>query len=169
MTHRHRWIGSFVLALAGLAGRVPAAAQDGRVDPVPAIRAILARQVDDWNKGNLEGFLGGYWNSPKVVFQSGGQRYDGWEAMRYRYRRRYQAEGRAMGRLAFSALEIEPLGPEAILVRGGWRLTMPDGAKPGGLFTLIFRKFPEGWKIVHDHTSAEEPSRPTPATKPARE
>ena len=100
----------------------------------------------------------GYWNSPKVVFQSGGQRYDGWEAMRDRYRRRYQAEGKAMGRLAFSSLEIEPLGPESMLVRGGWRLTMPDGTKPGGLFTLIVRKFPEGWKIVHDHTSAEEPA-----------
>ena len=85
----------------------------------------------DWNKGDLEAFLGGYWNSPKVVFQSGGQRYDGWEAMRDRYRRRYQAEGKAMGRLAFSSLEIEPLGPEAVMVRGGWRLTMPDGTRPG--------------------------------------
>ena len=120
------------------------------------MRAVLDRQVADWNKGDLDGFLAGYWNSPKVVFQSGGQRYDGWEAMRDRYRRRYQAEGKAMGQLAFSSLEIEPLGPEAMLARGGWRLTMPDGTKPGGLFTLIFRRFPEGWKIVHDHTSAEE-------------
>ena len=136
-----------------------------------AIRTVLDRQVADWNKGDLEGFLAGYWNSPKVVFQSGGQRYDGWEAMRDRYRRRYQAEGKAMGRLAFSSLEIEPLGPEAFLARGGWRLTMPDGAKPGGLFTVIFRKFPEGWKIVHDHTSAEEIVQPTAnaTKKPARE
>jgi ketosteroid isomerase-like protein len=75
--------------------------------------------------------------------------------MRERYRRRYQAEGKAMGQLEFSELEIEPLGQDSILARGGWRLTMPDGTKPGGLFTLIFRRFPEGWKIVHDHTSAE--------------
>ena len=93
------------------------------------------------------------------MFQSGGQRFDGWEAMRDRYRRRYQAEGRAMGRLAFSSIEIEPLGADAAFVRGGWRLTMPDGTKPGGLFTLLFRKLPEGWKIVHDHTSAEEPAK----------
>jgi beta-aspartyl-peptidase (threonine type) len=76
--------------------------------------------------------------------------------MRERYRRRYQAEGRAMGRLAFSGLDIEPLGPEAVLARGRWRLTMPDGTAPGGLFTVIFRRFPDGWKIVHDHTSADE-------------
>src|SRR5271170_944483 len=127
MTYSDRWIGSFVLALAVGAGRVRAAAQDGRLDPVPAIRSVLDRQVADWNKGDLEAFMAGYWNSPKVVFQSGGQRYDGWEAMRDRYRRRYQAEGRAMGRLAFSGLEIEPLGSEAAFVRGGWRLSMPDG------------------------------------------
>ena len=45
---------------------------------------------------------------------------------------------------------------------------MPDGAKPGGLFTLIFRKFPEGWKIVHDHTSAEEAPSPTNAYRGSR-
>jgi hypothetical protein len=54
-------------------------------DPsVGAVRAVLDRQVADWNRGDLDGFLGGYWNSPKVVFQSGGRRYDGWEAMRER-------------------------------------------------------------------------------------
>lgn len=129
----------------------------GQEDATAAVRAVLDRQVADWNRGDLDGFLAGYWNSPKVVFQSGGRRYDGWEAMRDRYRRRYRAEGRAMGRLAFTALEIEPLGPEAVLARGRWQLAMPDGSAPGGLFTVIFRKLPEGWKIVHDHTSADEP------------
>jgi beta-aspartyl-peptidase (threonine type) len=125
-------------------------------DAIAAVRAVLDRQVADWNKGDLDGFLTGYWISPEVVFQSGGQRFDGWEAMRDRYRRRYQAEGRAMGRLVFSGLDIELLGPEAALARGRWQRTMPDGATPGGLFTVIFRKLPEGWKIVHDHTSADE-------------
>ena len=155
--------------VCGPGGPVSAQAQNGPEDAVRAVRAVLDRQVADWNKGDLDAFLGGYWNSPKVVFQSGGQRFDGWEAMRERYRRRYQAEGRAMGRLEFSALDIEPLGPEAVLARGRWRLTMPDGTKPGGLFTVIFRKLPEGWKIIHDHTSAEEPPPPAPAGKPARE
>jgi beta-aspartyl-peptidase (threonine type) len=61
-----------------------------------------------------------------------------------------------MGHLEFSGLRIEMLGPEAAFVRGEWHLTMPDGKAPHGLFTLIFRKFPEGWKIVHDHTSVAE-------------
>jgi ketosteroid isomerase-like protein len=48
------------------------------------------------------------------------------------------------------------LGQESAFVRGAWKLTMSDGKTPHGLFTLIFRKFPDGWKIIHDHTSAAE-------------
>ena len=50
---------------------------------------------------------------------------------------------------------IEMLGAEAAFVRGEFHLTMPDGKTPHGLFTLVFRKFPEGWKIVHDHSAGE--------------
>jgi beta-aspartyl-peptidase (threonine type) len=63
---------------------------------------------------------------------------------------------RAMGKLEFSGLRVEMLGADGAFVRGAWNLTMSDGKTPHGLFTLIFRKFPEGWKIVHDHTSAAE-------------
>ena len=72
-----------------------------------------------------------------------------------RYIRNYQSGGKEMGRLEFSNLQIEPLSPDAAFVRGAWHLTMSDGKTPHGLFTLIFRKYPEGWKIVHDHTSVE--------------
>ncbi len=61
-----------------------------------------------------------------------------------------------MGKLEFSDLNIETLGPDAAFVRGAWKLTMPDGKTPHGLFTLVFRRLPDGWKIVHDHTSAAE-------------
>jgi ketosteroid isomerase-like protein len=59
-----------------------------------------------------------------------------------------------MGRLAFSGLEVVVLGPDAALARGRWQLLMSDGKRPGGLFTLILRKLPEGWRIIHDHTSS---------------
>jgi uncharacterized protein (TIGR02246 family) len=132
-------------------------AQDAQV---AAIQKVLDKQEQDWNKGDLDAFLEGYWNSPNVVFQSGGNRNVGFEAMRDRYRKTYKSEGKAMGRVAFSDVEIVPLGPDSAFVRGRWGLTMPDGKKPGGLFTLIFRKLPEGWKIVHDHTSSAEVPAP---------
>ncbi len=122
-------------------------------DDLAAIRKVLDRQVVDWNQKDLDGFCKGYWKSPKLVFQSGGERNDGWDAMRERYRKSYQASGKSMGTLVFQNLEVEQISADSALVRGGWHLTMPDDSTPHGLFTLIMRKFPEGWKIVHDHTS----------------
>ncbi len=157
-------------SLAGIVAIVSACAGSARADgdneAIAAVRAVLDRQIADWNRGDLDGFLSGYWNSPKVVFQSGGRRLVGWEAMRDRYRRRYGSDRSTMGRLTFSGLDIVPLGPEAVLARGRWQLVMKDGTEPGGLFTAIFRKFPEGWKIVHDHTSVDDPKPAAPAKRP---
>ena len=60
-----------------------------------------------------------------------------------------------MGQLAFENLEIEPVGPDFATARGRFRLKMKED-QPTGLFTLWLRKFPDGWKIVHDHSSAAE-------------
>jgi beta-aspartyl-peptidase (threonine type) len=60
-----------------------------------------------------------------------------------------------MGKLEFSGLRIEMLAADAAFVRGAWQLTLSDGKTPHGLFTLVFRKFGDGWKIVHDHTSVQ--------------
>jgi uncharacterized protein (TIGR02246 family) len=144
-------IAGLLIILAGL--RIgPGHAADE--DEASAVRKVLATQVECWNRKDLDGFLDGYRRGPDVVFQSGASRFDGFEAMRARYRKTYQGEGREMGVLAFSGLEVVLLGPDAALARGRWELAMSDGKRPGGLFTLILRKQPEGWRIVHDHTSS---------------
>ena len=120
-----------------------------------AVRAVVQSQVDAWNRHDLEQFMAGYWNSPKLTFFSGTTETQGWDSTLQRYRRRYQAEGHAMGTLSFTDLQVEPLAPDAAFVRGKFQLVMPDGKQPHGVFTLIFRKFPEGWRIVHDHTCSE--------------
>ena len=121
-----------------------------------AIRKVLESQVDAWNRHDLDGFMAGYWNSPDLTFFSGAKQTSGWQATLDRYKATYASPGHEMGTLEFSALRIEVLGPDAAFARGAWHLTMPDGKTPHGLFTLVFRKFPAGWKIIHDHTSAAE-------------
>ena len=116
----------------------------------------MRTQEDAWNRHDLEAFMAGYWNSPELTFFSLAREHKGWEATLERYRAAYASPGHEMGKLEFSGLRIEMLGSDAAFVRGAWHLTMSDGKTPHGLFTLVFRKFPDGWKIVHDHTSAAE-------------
>jgi ketosteroid isomerase-like protein len=119
------------------------------------IRKVIQSQVDAWNRHDLEAFMAGYWNSPSLTFFSGGTETQGWQSTLERYRKKYQSAGAEMGKLEFSELQVEMLGPKAGFVRGKFLLTLSDGKQPHGLFTLIFRKFPEGWRIIHDHSSGE--------------
>jgi len=119
------------------------------------IKHLLVSQVEAWNHGNLEGFMQGYWQSPELTFFSGVSITHGWEPTLARYKQRYQSEGKEMGRLEFQDLNIDLLSGRAAVVTGKWQLTMKDGKQPHGLFTLIMKRLPDGWKIVHDHTSGE--------------
>jgi ketosteroid isomerase-like protein len=121
-----------------------------------AIKHVIVAQQEAWNRHDLEAFMTGYWNSPELIFFSGANEHDGWQATMNRYRAAYASGGHEMGKLEFSDLRIEMLGSDAGFVLGEWHLTMSDGKTPHGLFTLVFRKFADGWKIVHDHTSAAE-------------
>jgi ketosteroid isomerase-like protein len=121
-----------------------------------AIERVLHTQQEAWNRHDLEGFMTGYWNSLELTFFSGAKETNGWQATIDRYLATYSSPGHEMGKLEFTGLRVEVLGQDAAFVRGSWKLTMSDGKTPHGLFTLVFRKFPEGWKIVHDHTSAAE-------------
>ena len=141
-------------ALLFLLSTLVSAAAPG--DSQSAIEHVLTSQQDAWNRHDLDAFMSGYRKSPDLTFFSGAKQTSGWQATLDRYRATYASPGHEMGKLDFSDLRIEMLGPEAAFVRGSWHLTMTDGKTPHGKFTLIFRKFPEGWKIIHDHTSAAE-------------
>ena len=124
-------------------------------DAVKDVGTVLAAQIDAWNRGDLEGYMAGYWKSPDLVFFSNGTETRGWQATLDRYRARYQAEGRQMGTLDFPELDILTLGPEVAMARGRWRLKMADGRELSGMTSVVFRKLSDGWRIVHDHSSAE--------------
>jgi beta-aspartyl-peptidase (threonine type) len=142
--------------VSGIAAAQSAPVGSNRTKAQRAIEQVLHTQQEAWNLGDLERFMAGYWNSPDLTFFSGSKEHDGWQAAMDRYRAAYASPGHEMGKLEFSGLRIEMLAPDAAFVRGAWQLTMSDGKTPHGLFTLVFRKFPEGWRIVHDHTSAAE-------------
>ena len=119
-----------------------------------AIRQVLDDQVVAWNKGDLEGFMKGYWNSDQLTFFSGKEKTSGWKATLERYQKKYKSDGKAMGKLTFSDVEVTILSADSAVVKGRWALDYgAEKDKPSGLYTLIWKKHPEGWRIVHDHTS----------------
>ncbi len=114
------------------------------------ITDILDQQKTSWNEENIEGFMEYYWNSEKFTFQSGNKRLHGWEALLSRYKERYS--GKKWGKLDFTGIEIKVLSNDIAYVLGRWKLMSKDSSKEG-LFTIIFLRMPEGWRIVHDHSS----------------
>jgi ketosteroid isomerase-like protein len=120
-------------------------------DGPAAIRAILDAQVVAWNRGDIDAFMAGYARSPKTTFVSGDEVTHGWQTVRDRYAKKYDSREK-MGTLTFSGLTITSLCDDAAMVLGSWRLKRKD-EQLQGKFTLLFRRLPEGWRIVLDHTS----------------
>lgn len=118
---------------------------------VREVQAVLDLQTEAWNRGDLNAFMAYYWRSPDLTFSSGGATTRGWDATAERYRRRYP-DAAAMGRVSFDGIEYFQLDERAMLVLGNWRLQRGDESF-GGNFSLALRRFDEGWRIVHDHTS----------------
>ena len=123
-------------------------------DDQGAIRKILAAQQNAWNQGNVDAFLEGYWHSPDLTFSGSGGIARGWDGVLARYKKNYPDRA-AMGQLDFSGLEFRFMGKDAALVLGHWHLARAQG-DIGGVFSLVWQRFPEGWRIIHDHTSAVE-------------
>jgi uncharacterized protein (TIGR02246 family) len=122
--------------------------------PEDEIQTVLAAQQAAWNRGDIARFLEGYWNSPDLTFAGSEGIVRGYDGLLARYQKNYP-DKRAMGELNFSELEIRVLGPDAALVLGRWHLRRDTG-DVGGVFSLVFKRFPIGWRIIHDHTSAQK-------------
>lgn len=108
-------------------------------------------QVAAWNRGDIDGFMVGYWRSEKLTFVSGTDVTRGWQQTLDRYKKTYDSRAK-MGTLAFTDLEFTIAEDDIAVVIGSWSLAR-EKDNPHGKFTLTFRKFKEGWRIVLDHTS----------------
>jgi uncharacterized protein (TIGR02246 family) len=119
------------------------------------IQSVLTAQQDAWNRGDIDAFMNGYARSVSTVFVSEDEVRRGWETVRDRYRMKYSDRAK-MGTLSFSDVEVTVFSPDAAVVLGRWKLKR-ENDEPHGRFTLIFKRLPQGWRIVHDHTSAAPP------------
>jgi ketosteroid isomerase-like protein len=151
-----------ILSKAGFAGSIVllvliSGVRADHTSAVSEIRSVLRMQQDAWNHGDIDRFMNGYAHSRHTVFVSEDTVRRGWETVRDRYREKYSDRAK-MGVLTFSDLEIVLLSPDSAVALGGWKLQRAKD-RPHGRFTLIFRRLPEGWRIVHDHTSAAPPPK----------
>jgi ketosteroid isomerase-like protein len=138
--------------VAAILGSTSLSAQSSRPDITLEISAVLKMQQDAWNRGDIDAFMDGYSRSDETLFVSGDDVTRGWQKVLDRYKKKY-SDRAEMGTLTFSNLEITPLSNDSAVALGSWKLNRAND-QPRGRFTLIFRRFPEGWRIVHDHTSA---------------
>jgi ketosteroid isomerase-like protein len=149
-----------VTAIFLAAANIPAIA---RPEAAEQIRAVIRGQQEAWNRGDIDGFMNGYARgsrqsgSDSTTFVSEDTVTRGWQTVRDRYRKKY-SDREKMGTLTFSDLEITPLAKDAAIALGRWKLKRVKD-EPHGRFTLIFRRTSDGWRIVHDHTSAAKPPR----------
>jgi ketosteroid isomerase-like protein len=148
-----------LLSLAAFSSR--SAGAPPQSDDAAAILTLLNDQTAAWNRGDIEGFMNGYWNSNQTEFVSSDGVSRGWQALLERYRRSYP-DRKAMGHLTFSDLEIRVECATAAYAVGEFHLQR-ETDNPSGVFTLNFGKFPDGWRIVVDHTTAF--AKPVAATK----
>lgn len=116
-----------------------------------SVRAILQNQILAWNKGDIEEYMSGYWQSDSLVFVGKAGPTYGWKQTLDRYKRSYDSKEK-MGTLSFQLLQVKRIDKQHYFVLGQWSLKRTVG-DVGGHFTLLFRRFKEGWRIVVDHSS----------------
>lgn len=145
------------LSLALLCSLPSQAINNTRPDSAEAnIEAIILRQSEAWNQGNLVQFMAAYWKDERLTFSSGGETFRGWQATLERYQGRYPNQ-KIMGKLTFSNLETQLLGPDSALTLGRWQLARENPA--GGNFSLVWKKVDDNWVIIHDHSSSFDPKK----------
>lgn len=116
------------------------------------IETVLRNQVKAWNKGDIEGYMGGYWDSEKTTFVSGGSVLTGYDSVLARYKNSYGTREK-MGILSFDDLNIRLISGGSAVATGRWQLNRKDD-RPWGRFTLLLEKKAAEWLIVYDHTSS---------------
>jgi len=148
--NRFRGFGAVVAVLL-VAMAVARAQESGAA----AIQRAIQEQADAWNRGDVEAFMKSYKDAPDTTFIGKTVR-QGYEPILERYKKAYPNKD-AMGKLDFSAIAVRSLGADYAVVTGRFHLTRnaAGGGDASGIFSLVWEKTPDGWKIILDHTSVD--------------
>ncbi|MBF9140567.1 YybH family protein [Hymenobacter properus] len=156
---KHKYILQLLLfsgvGLVGCTAMRPAATAAAPAAARRAIVQLLTTQTAAWNRGDIPGFMEGYWKSDSLVFIGRKGPTYGWQPTLDNYRKGYP-DAAAMGQLAFSGLQVTLLAPTAAQVVGRWHLARPAAGDVGGYFLLVLRQFDGQWKVVADHTNSAQ-------------
>lgn len=121
-------------------------------NPQREIEAVLQESAGAWNRGDLDGFLLPYLNSPQTTYIARDV-IRGVPAIRESYATSWFRGGAPAGRLSYDRIEARPLGRDYALVLGHWTVTRANQQPLSGIFSLTFMRTPQGWRIIHDHSS----------------
>lgn len=115
---------------------------------------IIEAQAQAWNTGDLDGYMAGYAKIDQLIFTSGAKIRRGYQATYDAFHTKYAQDKSKMGHLAFEVIEVQAVGADGAVVLGKWKLTgsPSDGS---GVFSVVLERRPEGWRVVHDHTSSD--------------
>lgn len=145
---------TFFTMIIVLSGSQVAAAASSDADAEQAIRSVLDQQVAAWNRGDIKDFMSGYWNSPDLIYVGNAKVTRGWQTLLDRFEELSKSSGGQIGTLELPETQISVLSPDSALVWGTYRVLQP-GQDRKGLYTLVLRRFQEGWRTVYDRTSSE--------------
>lgn len=119
------------------------------------IRRLLDDQDAAWNRADLATAMSYYWRSGGMTYAGPDGVTRGWQALLERYQRIYP-DAKAKGKVTYSDLELRSLAPDVVLVLSRWRLDRDAGPPLSGVFTFVVRRFAEGWRVIHDHSSTDD-------------
>jgi hypothetical protein len=116
-----------------------------------AIRKVLNKQNDAWNRGDIDAFMEGYWKNDSLMFIGKSGVTYGWQNTLNNYKKGYP-DTAAMGKLTFTLISVKRLSEKFYRVIGKWFLKRSMG-DVGGHFTLLVEKINGEWVIIEDHSS----------------
>jgi hypothetical protein len=114
-------------------------------------RQVLNNQLNEWNKGNIQGFMSGYWQNDSLQFLTSKGITYGWESVTNNYKKSYPTKEK-MGNLDFEILSEKKIDKKHTMIIGKWKVKDAEGEN-SGYFSLLFKLIDGNWKLILDHTS----------------